>query len=178
MRSSNFSIINNARLAFNSKMALWPKVTQNYLTIAILFLNPCFHYEYYRAFQTIRCYFGRGLLLLFLMSQSQRFFQIVARLGNQISRNRIFIVLKHLIYSIVLGESSRAQVLTQLTYWTRTGVCTFLVTHSLSDIGKCAGNIAFINFIPLIFNDRLSLLADPDLLGFPPAVINPPAQQL
>jgi hypothetical protein len=66
---------------------------------------------------------------------------------------------------MVLPKWSRAWVLTQLIFWTGTGVCTFLATHGLSDIGKRAGNIALISFIPLIFNGRLSLLAD--LLGLP-----------
>lgn len=66
---------------------------------------------------------------------------------------------------MVLRKWSRAWVLTQLVYWAGTAVCTFLATHGLSDIGKRAGNIALINFIPLILGGRLSLLSD--LLGFP-----------
>jgi hypothetical protein len=69
------------------------------------------------------------------------------------------------MYPMVLRKWSRAWVLTQLVYWAGTAVCTFLATHGLSDIGKRAGNIALINFIPLILSGRLSLLSD--LLGFP-----------
>lgn len=106
-----------------------------------------------------------GLLLLFLISQSRWFFKTILRFGKRIGWNCTFIILKHVIYPIVLPKWSRAWVLTQLIFWTRTGVCTFLATHGLSDIGKRAGNIALISFIPLIFNGRLSLLAD--LLGLP-----------
>jgi hypothetical protein len=107
---------------------------------------------------------GGVLLLIFLMAHSRRFFKIVLRFGERIGQNCMFIILKHVIYPMVLRKWSRAWVLTQLTYWAGTGVCNFLATHDLRDIGKRAGNIALINFIPLILNGRLSLLSD--LLGF------------
>lgn len=108
---------------------------------------------------------GGILLLLFLVSQSQLFFKMALRFVTRIGRNCMFVILKHVIYPMVLRKWSRALVLMQLTYWAGTGVCTFLATDGLADIGKRAGNIALINFIPLIFNGRLSLLAD--LLGLP-----------
>lgn len=66
---------------------------------------------------------------------------------------------------MVLQRRSRAWVLVQLLYWVGTGFGNFMATHGLRDIGTRAGNIALINLIPLVFNGRLSLLAD--LLGIP-----------
>ncbi|KAG2005324.1 hypothetical protein GB937_008867 [Aspergillus fischeri] len=73
----------------------------------------------------------------------------IVRLGRYLYRKFIFFLLRHLIYPQVF----------------RTLTCNFIKTHSLPSIAARAGNLAVLNFVPLVFAGRLSLVSD--LLGLP-----------
>jgi hypothetical protein len=89
----------------------------------------------------------------------------IVRLGKYLYRKIIFFVLRHLIYPRVFRTRSRYWVLLQSIYWAGTLTCNFIKTHSLPSIAARAGNLAVLNFVPLVLAGRLSLVSD--LLGIP-----------
>ncbi|KAL4995402.1 hypothetical protein BDV10DRAFT_196764 [Aspergillus recurvatus] len=77
----------------------------------------------------------------------------------------IFVLLRHVVYPQVFRGRSRYWFLHQSIYWAGTLTCNFIKTHTLPSIAARAGNLAVLNFVPLVLAGRLSLAAD--LLGIP-----------
>ncbi|PKX91411.1 ferric reductase family protein [Aspergillus novofumigatus IBT 16806] len=121
--------------------------------------------------QLYACAMG-GIILWLLVSriirvwaQRQHWPLGIVWLGGYLYRKIIFFVLRHLIYPQVFRTRSRCWVLLQSIYWAGTLTCNFIKTDSLSSIAARAGNLAVLNFVPLVVAGRLSLVSD--LLGLP-----------
>ncbi|KAL2810501.1 FAD-binding domain-containing protein [Aspergillus cavernicola] len=121
--------------------------------------------------QLYACALG-GVIVYLLISritrswaQRQQWPLVMVRLSKYLYRKVIFVSLRHVVYPQVFRTRSRYWVLLQSIYWAGTLTCNFIKTHSLLSIAARAGNLAVLNFIPLVLAGRLSLAAD--LLGLP-----------
>ncbi|KAL4985850.1 hypothetical protein BDW68DRAFT_189307 [Aspergillus falconensis] len=112
------------------------------------------------------CILGGIVLLLFVLQivryLTQRRPHWLGWLSRRLYRNVFSIIIRHLVYPHFLRRP-RIWLLLQSTYWAGTIVCNFIKAHGAAEIAARAGNLAIINFIPLIFAGRLNLIAD--LLG-------------
>jgi hypothetical protein len=98
-------------------------------------------------------------------ARQQQWLRVLVRPGRYLYRKVIFYLLRHVVFPQVFRTRSRLWVLLQCIYWAGTLTCNFLVTHGLRSIAARSGNLAVINFVPLVLAGRLSLAAD--LLGLP-----------
>ena len=121
--------------------------------------------------QLYACTLG-GIIACLLLARVIRFWvrwrhipHWIRRLFKPFYNKLVFSILKHVVYPQVFRGRSRYWVLLQTVYWAGTFTCNFIKTHSLSKIATRAGNLAILNFVPLILAGRLSLAAD--LLGVP-----------
>lgn len=108
------------------------------------------------------CFLGGTFLILFTVQSLRKLTQQQIIWPTWLRRKVFTFFLHHLVYPSILRQS-RLWFLLQSTYWGGTIVCNFIKAHGTSAIAARAGNLAILNFLPLVFAGRLTLLAD--LLG-------------
>ncbi|KAL4925813.1 uncharacterized protein BDV17DRAFT_299984 [Aspergillus undulatus] len=112
------------------------------------------------------CILGGIFLLLFafqiVQTLTQRRPLWLAWLSRHLYRKVFSIFIRYLVYPYILRRS-RLWFILQSSYWAGTIVCNFIKARGAPAIAARAGNLAILNFLPLILAERLNLIAD--LLG-------------
>jgi len=86
-----------------------------------------------------------------------------------VQKRTIFFLLKHVLYPVLIRRRrftksvNRGFAVFTVIYWAGTVACNWIGVDNISEAGLRAGTLSTLNFVPLLFVNRLSFGAD--LLG-------------
>ena len=97
------------------------------------------------------------------------FYRVSSFISHWVQDRTLFFVFKYLLYPMLIRRSrffsplSRWRAILLLLYSLGTAICNTVGAKSILQVGKRAGTLAILHFIPLLFSDRMGFAAD--LLG-------------